>query len=213
MNKRESVVVSVILGLACPYLTGVICWWTSATLLLSGVARISDRGIAIAAFGGLAIGLVVDAIWLKRWVANIYTLHLALLASVYLAFSVIAVASFMGLPIGNLLLGTLAGVYIGRRIFHGQADATAAEITICRTSGFTAAITGSEAFAIGLLALRERSIVKALSAFFGVNEMEIAGSVGLAVIFALVVVLAIVQCWATSTAARLTLRAAKPPDG
>lgn len=213
MSKRESVVVSVILGVACPYLTGMICWWTSATLLLSGAIGISERSIAAAAFAGVAAGIVLDAIWLKRWVANIYTASFALLVPVYLACSVIAVASFMGLPIGNLILGALAGVYVGRRISNAGANAMFADRAIRGTGWFTAAITSSEAFAIGLLALREKSTAKALAAFFNVTEREIAGSVGIAVIFALVVVLAIIQFWGTSTAARLALHAGKSSDG
>jgi hypothetical protein len=213
MSKRESLIVAAMLAALCPFLTFVACWWTSAALLLSGVAHISERGIAMAAFAGMAAGLIIDALWLKRWVASFYTANLVRLGTVYAGCSVVAVASCMGLPPGNLLLGTLAGVYVGRRAFHAGDIGAAVDRATRQASLFTAAFTGVEAFAIGLLALRERSVVEILAFSLNTQQSAIAGPTGLAVVFTLVVVLMIFQFWCTSTAARLAYGLSKSPGG
>jgi hypothetical protein len=213
MSKRESLIVAVILAVLCPFLAFIACWWTSAALLFSGLAKISERSIAMAAFAGLAAGVVIDALWLRRWVAGFYTAHLGLLATVYAACSVVAVASCMGLPLGNLMLGTLGGVYVGRRAFHAGASAAAVIRATRRAGLFTAAFTGAEAFAIGLLVLRERSVVELLADILGSEQSAIAGPLGLAVISALVVVLIVLQFWCTSTAARVAFGRSGSPSG
>ena len=200
------------LGVLCPFLTFVAGWWTSATLSLEGVAHITERGIAIAAFTGLAAGLLIDALWLKRWVAGFYTADLVLLGVIYAGCSVVALASCMGLPLGNLLLGTLGGVYVGRRAFHSGASPAVFGRASRRAGWFTAAFTGAGAFAIGLLALREQSAVEELADLLRTDRSAIAGPTGLAVIVALVVVLIVLQFWCTSTAARVAFGRSGSPD-
>jgi hypothetical protein len=118
----------------------------------------------------------------------------------------------MGLPPGNLMLGTLGGIYVGRRAFHSGASAAAADHATRRAGLFTATFTGAEAFAIGLLALRERSVAELLAVVLGTEQSTIAGPVGLSVVFMLVVVLIVLQFWCTSTAARVAFGLSRSPD-
>jgi hypothetical protein len=203
VSKLESILVGAAIGVLCPFLVFILFWWTTAVLAIYGILRVSERGIATAAFTGLALGLFLDAVWLKRWIARCYRASLRLLLALYLACSAVAVASFMGLPAGNLALGTLAGVYVGRRAHHAAFDRAAFARLIRRTGLFTAAVTGIEALAIGLLALREESVGHALQAGLGMNESAIVGLKGVGLVVTLSLALAIFQFWCTRAAARL----------
>ena len=213
MTKSESLVVSAILAVACPLLVGVACWWTAALLFFAGVAHLSERGIATAAFAGLAIGLGADLLWLKRWAARFYTVDLRLMGVIYLGSAAIALAFCMGLPAGNLVLGTLAGVYVGRRGFHAGASHEARERLARRAAAFTAFVTGAGALGIGLLVLHEGSAVRILAAWLPLEPATIAGPTGGMIVFALVLVLIIFQLWCTRTAARLAFGWGSNPGG
>lgn len=202
MSKRESLIVALILGAMCPFLTFVAGWWTSAVLYLEGVAHITERGIALAAFAGLAVGLVADAFWLRRWVAGFYRADLKFMSVLYLGCSAVAVASFMGLPLGNLVLGTLAGAYVGRREFHAATDSESLERMARRAGIFTAMVTGTEALVIGILALKELSVVRMLATISRLEQTTVAGLAGIAFVFVLVLILMIFQFWCTTAAAR-----------
>jgi hypothetical protein len=202
MNRREQIVVGFAAGLICPYLTFIVFWWTSAALALSRTLSISDRTIAAAAIAGLALGIILDVVYLKTWIASCYRVSPKLLVPIYLFCSLVAVASFMGFPIGNLALGTLAGIYAGRRMHHAGVGPESAARYSRRTGLFTATVTGLEALPIGVLALRERSAVRILQATFGMSEDVVTGLGGIGMVILTCVALAVVQFFCTKAAAR-----------
>ena len=59
MSKAESVTVGFAVGILCPLLLFVSCWWITAALTAYHVLRIPESGIAVAAFTGLALGWVL----------------------------------------------------------------------------------------------------------------------------------------------------------
>jgi hypothetical protein len=70
----------------------------------------------------LLLGLFTDILFLKRWVKNAYTMSAKAIGAVYIFYSVCAVGFFMGLPIGNIFLGILAGVYAAWKMHFTMAD-------------------------------------------------------------------------------------------
>jgi hypothetical protein len=204
MSKTESILVGAVIGVLCPYLVFVLFWWTTAGLAIFEVVRIPERAIAVAAFTGLALGILFDILWLRRWIARCFRASLRLLLPLYLACSAVAVASFMGLPVGNLILGTLAGVYAGRRERHAGGDVESLARAARRTGFFTAAVTGVEALLIGLLALREESVWHALQTGFGIGQTTVTVLHKLTLVIVLSLALAIFQFWCTRAAARLS---------
>lgn len=68
------------------------------------------------ALSGLAIGLLLDAFFLRRWLQMAYRFHPIILVAIYLFYSAGMFGFFMGVPLFNTLLGPLAGFYTGRRI-------------------------------------------------------------------------------------------------
>lgn len=202
MSKREQIIVGLLAGFLCPYLAFVLFWWTAAALTLNNILHISDRGIFIAAMAGLALGIILDGIWLKHWITCFYRAKYRFLVPVYLFCSLIAVASLMGLPLGNLVLGTLAGVYVGRRMHHAQGGAGTMALAARRAGIFTTSVTGLESLPISVLALREGWVMRLLQAGLGMNQNGIKGLEGIGLALFLCVVLTGFQFLCTRTSVR-----------
>ena len=130
MTKTESVVVGFAVGILCPLLLFVLFWWVSAALTIYHVLPLPESGIAVAAFIGLALGVALDVLYLRSWISEFYRADMRVMVTVYLCCSMIAVSFFMGLPVGNLVLGTLAGAYIGRREYHTARSGESVSKTI-----------------------------------------------------------------------------------
>ena len=203
MTRTESIAVGFAAGILCPLLLFVLCWWSTAALTMYHVLRIPESGIAVAAFTGMALGITLDVLYLRRWIPRFYRVDVRVMMLVYLCCSVIAVAFFMGLPVGNVVLGTLAGVYIGRREYHATRNEESVSKTVRKASFFTAAVTGAEALPIGLLALNEDWVVEWLQRVTGMDAGAVTGLFGIGVVVVLFAVLMTVQFWCTKTMARI----------
>lgn len=203
VGRMETKIVAVFVGIACPVTVFVVAWWAAASLAIFRVLPIPESGIAISAFAGLGAGIVLDILYLKRWVAAFYTASVRLIVPMYLLWSAMAVAFFMGLPLGNLVLGTLAGLYAGRRSLHTGSNP---EAVIRRTSTFTALVTGLEALPIGILVLGEKGVIEFLETSTGLSPSSISGPAGVALICALCLILMAVQFWATRAAVAIAFR-------
>ncbi len=185
----------------CPLSLFVLWWWVAAALSIYGVFSIPDSGVAAAAFTGLGIGIVLDLLGLKNWITRFYSLDVKLTVLAYLFWSAMAVAFFMGLPFGNIALGTLAGLYVGRKQYHAGASGDLFTISVRNVSLFTALVTGAEALPIGILALGEPITVAGLQAIVGLDQFVTTGLMAVGCL-----VLMMVQFWCTRTAAALAFR-------
>ena len=168
MNKVESTIVGILLGGACAWLSFVTCWWTAA-IVHAHVAGVSVSVVIVSALAGLLGGIVLDILFLRRWIRGFYAASLWLLAVVYGALCVVAVASFMGLPVGTFALGLLAGAYAGRRQLHNPSDGNAGH-GLRRAAFFAALLTAGAALPIGILALQERSVVDLFQKILGIES-------------------------------------------
>ena len=202
MTRLESTAVYLAAGAFWPLLLFILFWWSTAALVIYHLLPIAESSIAFAAAVGLTIGIILDVLLLRRWVPRFYTADIRVMMLGYLICSVLAVASFMGVPLGNLVLGSLAGVYIGRREHHAAGGRESAAKTFNKASLFTAAVTGIEAFPIGLLALNE-GVVQWLQTVTGMEPQAVAGLPGIGLIVVLCAILMIVQYWFTRTLARI----------
>ena len=64
---------------------------------------------------GMLPGVLIDVLFLKRWVKNAYQINAKIIGGLYIFYSVCALGFFMGIPLGCVFLGVLAGFYAGRR--------------------------------------------------------------------------------------------------
>lgn len=208
MSRVESTIVGLFIGIICPLSLFVLWWWVAAALTIYHVFSIPDRGIAAAAFTGLGLGIVLDILALKNWATRFYSIDLKLMVLAYLFWSAMAVAFFMGLPLGNIVLGTLAGLYVGRKAYHAGASGDLLARSARNVSLFTALVTGAEALPIGVLALDEQHIVAGLRAI-GLDQSVTTGLMRMVLVAAGCLVLMAVQFWCTRTAALVAFRLGK----
>lgn len=124
MSKTERTLVGVFLAGICPLLAFVMCWWTAA-VVHACMPGVSVNAVIVTALSGLLAGIVLDLLLLRKWIRRFYTSSLWLMAAIYGALCVVAVAFFMGLPVGTFGLGILAGIYAGRRQRHAAAKGAA----------------------------------------------------------------------------------------
>jgi hypothetical protein len=203
MSKLESIIIGLVVGIACPWLTFVTFWWTAALPYLLGFPM-PEGIIKTAALTGLGLGCLLDVVFLRRWVGKFYSANLWLMAAGYLVLCVVAVASCMGIPAGTFSLGIAAGVYIGRREHHRQADGAWAAAAFRRVALFAASVTTIAALAIGILALQsEQEILRWLENAFGLNPNTFQGGGGFILIGFLCSLLFVMQYWCSRKAGDL----------
>lgn len=177
LNNREYFLIGIFLSLLIPLISGVLFWWSIASLAVFKILAVPERIIFIMAIAGLASGIVLDLLYLKKWIKNFYDMNSPVSILLYLFCSFMAVAFFMGIPIGNLFLGFLGGIYIGRKYHYRKSDLPPFVSASKNVSIFCAFVTSIEALGIGLLALRETSIIASINRSLDwavLNENKIA---------------------------------------
>jgi len=195
LSRAESILIALFVSIACPLSTFVLAWWGSTFVTMS------ERIVTYSALTGLGLGLLLLVVCLRRWIHNFYAVRSILTLLAYLFWSVIALAFFMGLPVGNLVLGSLAGLYIGRKAQH-QGLATPLFQHQARWVGlFTATVVGFISVAMGLLAIQERETMQVILGLVGLSRLA-ATPTGRVVLVAIAVpVLIGIQYWLTRVAA------------
>jgi hypothetical protein len=160
-----------------------------------GVREFGLSMVIAAALTGLGLGLLLDVLFLRRWVRRFYMANLWLMIILYLGLSIVAVAFFMGLPVGTIALGTIAGIYMGRRASHAHIDWINAVPTLRITALIAASVTAMAALPIGILALNEQDILKMLENLSGINQASLRGAAGFTLVVLLCVLLFLIQYW------------------
>ncbi len=188
MSKTERIIVGVVLGVVCPLLTFVVCWWTAATVSMN-VPGISEHQIALAALSGLMAGIVLDLLFLPMWIRRFYTAGRRWMWAFYAALFLLAGAMFMGVPVGTFGLGLLTGVYAGRRYHHAGSAAAAAGHDLRRVAFFTALLTAVTALPISILGLKEQLVVDLVRKIPGIEPSILQGVSGAGVVCLFCVVL------------------------
>jgi uncharacterized Tic20 family protein len=131
--KAESIFLIAVLGGVFPILCFLIGWWGSISILPEG-------SIKYAALGGLLTGILIDILFLRRWLVRAYHMNLTWLAVIYLFYSAGLYGFFMGVPVFNLLLGLFAGFYMGLRMLDGGKPRAEAEAVFRKTACFTSLV-------------------------------------------------------------------------
>ncbi len=133
MGKIESLMLGVFFGLM------PLAAFFIATVLFAAIA-FGTKALGPWELWSLLPGLLIDVAFLKRWVKNAYTMSAKAIGVVYVFYSVCALGFFMGIPVGNIFLGVLAGIYSARRFLLTSDNRSDAGDYFKRTAIFTAAV-------------------------------------------------------------------------
>jgi hypothetical protein len=206
LNNREYFIVGLCLAVLIPLMAGVLFWWIAASLDILKIVAIPEQIIAIAAITGLAIGIVLDFVFLEKWTLKFYEMNKVISILLYLFCSLMAVAFFMGVPVGNLFLGFLAGAYVGRKCHYLNSDQESFSSASKDVSIFSAVVTSIEAFPIGLLAMQEESIINSVNRIFGFVLFHANKIIDILLIAILCSILFWIQFFVTRFGAKLSFR-------
>jgi hypothetical protein len=147
-TKLERFVLGLILAPIFPLVGLMGFWW--GTYLLS-----AENWIPFSMAAGLLTGILIDIIYLKRWVLRAYQVDLKLWGLVYLFYSVGFFGFFMGVPVFNVALAIPAGFIIGGRLNSLHYDQTQAhKMTRC-AAWFTTGVMAAICIASAIIALAD----------------------------------------------------------
>jgi hypothetical protein len=184
LSSVERLFLNIIIGLVAPIILMLAGWWGSLPFVPEG-------SIMYFALGGLLLGLLVDVLFLRRWVRKAYSFPVAWFVLVYLFYSVCLFGFFMGMPAFNLVMGVMGGYYTGLCLRHANRDQAAVEITARRTALFAAVVLGAVCLASWVLAYQEATIASEIKGMFSLKKeisretilgLSAAAGIGLVVI-------------------------------
>jgi hypothetical protein len=115
LTKLEAPVTALVLG-AIPPIAGLLAgWWGSLPCN-------SEMWIARFALAGLAIGLLIDALFLRRWFHRRYAMSWLAWFGIFVFYSVGMFGLFMGMPAFNVALALPAGLVVGGKLAASNCD-------------------------------------------------------------------------------------------
>lgn len=202
MNRIESFVIALFLGVGMPLLLLVSCWFCLIAIWMFEIVRLTNNTAIVLLIVSFFAGVIIDILYLKKLTVDFYRTSVTLMIPLYVILSLIAIALCMGVPIGNIVLGILAGVYIGRRHLYTQGTPNSFKSISRKVGFFTSGVTGIVALPVGILALvaGEEYIAKSFIETLGLDYSIVAG---LGFVVVLCLVLMTVQYWLTRYAAIL----------
>ncbi len=148
MNKFENIFCGLLIGSVLP-ITGFLAGWWSLS------QNANNLIIGVAAFGGLGLGLLMDAFFLKKWVANAYRMPSTILMAIYFFYSICVFGFFMGVPVFNVILALPAGLFIGASLAHLNLNPIEEKKKVHQALTFTLLVMGLICSASAFLALRD----------------------------------------------------------
>ena len=126
-------------------------WWGS-------LAITTEENIKFFAIGGLILGLLVDILFLRRWVRKAYSLPVGWFVVFYLFYSIGMFGFFMGMPLLNVLMGLVGGYYVGLCLRYANKEKAEVEQAAKRTALFAAGVMAVVCLASWMIAYLEPSI-------------------------------------------------------
>jgi hypothetical protein len=195
LSRTESILIGLFVSIACLLSTFVLGWWGSV------LVSTSERVVKLSAFTCFGLGLLLLVVYWRHWIHNFYAVRSIFTVSAYLFWSVIALTFFMGLPVWNLVLGSLAGLYIGRKAHH-QNIATPLFQRQARWAGlFTATVVGFISVAMGILAIQERHTMQIILELVGLSRLAATETSRIILVAIVIPTLTTIQYWLTYVAA------------
>ncbi len=144
----ERLYLQVMIGLVPPVLFLLMGWWGSLPL-------VAEESIKYFALGGLLLGLLLDIVFMRRWIRKAYTLPVGWFVAFYIFYAVGMFGFFMGVPILHVLLGIMGGYYVGICLRHARKEKDEVERVARHTALFTAGVMALVCLASWVIAYRD----------------------------------------------------------
>jgi len=136
----------------------------------------------IYAITGFACGLLIDLIFLKRWINKLYLLPVWFAGGIYILYNICVYGFFMGFPVFNLLLGLLAGYYCGNRIYFNDIQPEMRSKLLNQASLFTGLIMTFICVSTGIIGLTDKTTGENIQGMLGL-DFQITKKMIIAIIF------------------------------
>jgi hypothetical protein len=205
MSRLEAVVLGLLLApmvAAVPFFVG---WW-------GGFLVLPAEMVAYSALAGLGVGVLLDALFLRQFVRGAYAARPGALVGLYGFFSVVLFAVSMGVPVTHLLLGLIAGLYVGRALRHRRVGPSEVDARIGRVVRLTTVAMVAVCLASATIALLSPSTPRDLQGIFG-PSFPVEEPLFIGLIVSGTAALVLMQAWVTRRAARLAYGLGPPLPG
>ena len=147
----ERLFLLLMIGLLPVVVLFLLGWWGSLYIT-------SEENIKFFAMGGLMLGLLIDILFLRRWVRKAYSLPVGWFVVFYLFYSVCMFGFFMGMPLLNVLMGLVGGYYVGLCLRYANKEKAEVEQAAKRTALFAAGVMALVCLASWMIAYLEPTI-------------------------------------------------------
>ena len=144
----ERLYLQVMIGLVPPVLFLLMGWWGSLPL-------VAEESIKYFALSGLLLGLLLDIVFMRRWIQKAYTLPVGWFVAFYIFYAVGMFGFFMGVPLLHVLLGIMGGYYVGICLRHARKEKDEVERVARRTALFAAGVMVLVCLASWVIAYRD----------------------------------------------------------
>ena len=203
MGRIEILIIKSFLWIFIPFAVFILFWWTSYILTIYNFFSLTENQIAYIAISGLVIGLFLVFSIRKMLLSNFYYIQNWILILIYLFYSVVAFASMMGLPLGNLVLGGIAGFYIGRKIKYNKLNP---QIHFKKTCLFTTIVTGFWVLVICMLVLNESEVFLFFERNFQLTQGIVVVPILILIIISTILIMGVLQFYLTRFTCRLSFK-------
>lgn len=203
MGRIEILIIKSFLWIFIPFAVFILFWWTSYILTIYNFFSLTENQIAYIAISGLVIGLFLVFSTKKILLSNFYYIQNWILILIYLFYSVVAFASMMGLPLGNLVLGGIAGFYIGRKIKYNKLNP---QIHFKKTCLFTTIVTGFWVLVICMLVLNESEVFLFFERNFQLTQGIVVVPILILIIISTILIMGVLQFYLTRFTCRLSFK-------
>ncbi len=192
-TKIEHLILGCILAPLAP-IAGLLGFWCLSFTLLS------EKWIPVCALSGLALGILVDLVILKKLLARADQLGMVFWIAVFLFYTVGVFGFFMGVPVPNAALAIPAGFVVGGKLAHETADQTRVRRDSRQTCILTTGLLALVCIASAFFALASPSTPSDLRGMLGLGfevtqtmvwGLILAGGTGLLVVNWLLTILSV----------------------
>jgi len=159
-TKLEQIVLALLIAPSAPIALLLLAWWGAYTWL-------PEACIPACALGGVLLGLLVDAAFLKRWMAAAPHFNAWIWIVLYLFYSMGLFGFFMGVPVFNAALAVPAGFVVGGRLAGRRVDDAQVRRAARRTALFTTLVLALVCGLSAFIALASASTASDLRGMLG----------------------------------------------